>query len=122
MSNLPTTSYSKTSEKDVRLFFDRYYTKPISFSSNELDSVVGYFESNGFDTSAAKSVASVLLQQAKLDGIKVYKLIDTLRGYDKTQLSVIVAEVLNYNRKRTSVVGFKRGEKTDAIERRNIII
>lgn len=121
MSGLPLKSVSKRSDKDVRLFFDKYYTKEISFTDNDLNSVVGYFQSKGFDTSSAIAVATVLLKQAKLDNVKVYQVIDTLDKYEDLQLSAIVAEILNYNRKRTSAVGFKRKEQANKIETRNII-
>jgi hypothetical protein len=64
-TNLPLKPISKYSDRDVRLFFDRYFTKPLTISSNDLDSVVGYFESKGFEKAAATSVSVVLLEQAK---------------------------------------------------------
>jgi hypothetical protein len=112
----------KGSDKEVNLYFDRYFTKPINVSSNDLDTVVAFFENRGFDNSAAMSVAVVLLQQAKLDNINVFSLLETLKGLKELQLSVVVAEVLNYNRKRTSTLGFKRVVLSDKIERRNIIV
>lgn len=121
MSGLPLKSVNKRSDRDVRLFFDKYYTKEISFTDNDLNSVVGYFQSKGFDTSSAIAVATVLLRQAKLDGVKVYQVIDTLKKYEDLQLSAVVAEILNYNRKRTSAVGFKRREQVNKVETRNII-
>lgn len=123
MSNsaLPLRNVSKKSDEDVRLFFDRYYTKPISLNDNDLNSVVGFFESRGFDTSSAVAVGVTLLNQAKLDNIKVHKLLDTLKKYQDIQLSAVVAEVLNYNRKRTSAVGFRRTAIDNKLEKRNII-
>lgn len=121
-SNLPLQPIQKGSDKEINLYFDRYFTKPINVSSNDLDSVVGFFESRGFDNSAATSVSIVLLQQAKLDNVKVHKLLETLKGLKDLQLSVVVAEVLNYNRKKTSTLGFKREITTDKVERRNIIV
>lgn len=120
-SSLPLTPVNKGSDKEVRLFFDRYFTKPLNVSSNDLDSVVGFFESRGFDKSAATSVAVVLLEQAKLDGVKVFRLLETLKGLQELQLSVIVAEVLNYNRKKTSTIGFKREAIVGKAETRNVI-
>ena len=49
MSGLPIRNISKKSDEEVRLFFDRYYTKPISLTDNDLNSVVGFFEAKGFD-------------------------------------------------------------------------
>ena len=79
MSGLPIRNISKKSDEEVRLFFDRYYTKPISLTDNDLNSVVGFFEAKGFDNSSATAVGITLLNQAKLDGIKVYKLLETLK-------------------------------------------
>ena len=67
------------------------------------------------------AVGVTLLTQAKLDDVKVFKLIDTLKGYEDLQLSSVVAEVLNYNRKKTSAVGFKRTVVENKVEKRNII-
>lgn len=120
-SGLPIRSITKKSDEDVRLFFDKYYTKPINFNDNDLNSVVGFFEKRGFDKSSAVSVGVVMLQQAKLDNVKIFKLLDTLKGYEDLQLSAIVAEVLNYNRKRTSAVGFKRQNTENRLEKRNLI-
>jgi hypothetical protein len=120
-SGLPIRSITKKSDEDVRLFFDKYYTKPINFNDNDLNSVVGFFENRGFDKSSAVSVGVVMLQQAKLDNVKIFKLLDTLKGYEDLQLSAIVAEVLNYNRKRTSAVGFKRQNTENRLEKRNLI-
>jgi len=121
-TNLPLKPISKYSDRDVRLFFDRYFTKPLTISSNDLDSVVGYFESKGFEKAAATSVSVVLLEQAKLDNVKVFKLLETLKGLDDIQLSVVVAEVLNYNRQKSSIIGFKRDVQPNKIESRNIIV
>ena len=63
----------------------------------------------------------MLLQQAKIDGIKVFELLDTLKTLDKLQLSFTVAQVLNFNRQKTSTLGF-RVENTDTpLEARNIM-
>jgi hypothetical protein len=121
-TNLPLKPISKYSDRDVRLFFDRYFTKPLTISSNDLDSVVGYFESKGFEKAAATSVSVVLLEQAKLDNVKIFKLLETLKGLDDIQLSVVVAEVLNYNRQKSSIIGFKRDVQPNKIESRNIIV
>lgn len=122
MSNaLPIKNISKRSDAEVRLFFDRYYTKTLNFNDNELNSVVGFFQSRGFDESSAIAVSVVILEQARIDGVKVFQLIDTLKRYEDFKLSAIVAEVINYNRKRTSAVGFKKDDLANTFESRNII-
>ena len=120
-SGLPLKNVSKKSDDGIRNFFDTYYSRPLNLSDNDLNSVVTFFERQGFDRSASISVANVLLSQSKEQDIKIYKLIDTLRSFDGNKLSSIVAEILNYDRKRTSVIGFKTKKQRKTIESRNII-
>lgn len=120
MSSLP--NKPKTSEGKTTEFFDKYFTKKLSFPSNEVDAVIGFFLKRGFDNGAAQSTSTVLLEQAKIDNINVFTLLDTLKGLDEIQLSTVVAEVLNYNRDSTSSVGFRRPQTVDKIEKRNIVV
>tara|TARA_Y200000002_G_scaffold221153_1_gene182627 strand:+ start:2042 stop:2419 length:378 start_codon:yes stop_codon:yes gene_type:complete len=125
MTSLPSTNTAapEGSDKSVTQFFDKYYTKPISFPTNDVNAVLGYFEKRGFSTEAAKAVASVLLSQAKLDDIPVFKLLDTLQGLSETQLSNVVAEILNYNRDKTSSIGYSTASVvSEKFERRNIMV
>tara|TARA_R110000851_G_scaffold18212_2_gene57303 strand:+ start:2272 stop:2637 length:366 start_codon:yes stop_codon:yes gene_type:complete len=119
-SSLPITA--PTNDNRVTEFFDKYYTEKLAFASNDVDAVIGFFQSRGFEQAAAISTGSILLQQAKLDGIKVFVLLDTLKGFDETKLSAVVAEVLNYNRLSTSVLGFKNTTSTNTLEKRNIAV
>lgn len=121
MSSLPIENISRSTDKNTQLFFDTYFTQSVNFSDNELNAVTGFFQSRGFEDSSAKAVSITLLNQAKADGVKIFKLLDTLKGIDNLELSYIVAEVLNYNRKRTSVVGFKKERSISKFETRNII-
>ena len=121
MSSLPLKKVEKRSDEDVRLFFDRYYTKQINLTDNDLTSVVGFFESKGFDKSSAIAVGVVLLSQAKQENVKIFQLLDTLRNYETVQLSAIVADVLNFNRARSSKIGFKKTSNISKVEQRNII-
>ena len=112
----------KKSEQKTVEFFDTYFDKKLSFPSNEVDAVIGFFTKRGFDKEAAVSVGTVLLQQAKIDSVNVFQLLDTLKGLDSVQLSSIVTEVLNYNRTKTSTLGFKRTQQVEKLEKRNIVV
>jgi hypothetical protein len=118
--SLPITT--QTNDKRVTSFFDKYFTAKLEFASNEVDAVISFFEKRGFEKAAAISTGSILLQQAKLDNIKVFVLLDTLKGFDEAKLSAVVAEVLNYNRLSTSVLGFKNTTNTNTLEKRNIAV
>jgi len=118
-SNLPTT-VEKNSEEQVKSFFDNYFLHQITFPSNQIDAVVGHFIQRGFGELAAKSTAIVLLNQSRIENVDVFKLIDTLKGISDQQLNLVVAEVLNSYREKTSVLGFRDTVFVENFENRNI--
>ena len=120
-SSLPPEN-SISSDKKVTQVFDNYFNKRLSFPSNEVDAVVAFFDKRGFEKSSAIATSTALLNQAKIDGVKIFTLLDTLKGLDEVQLSAVVAEILNYSRLNTSVLGYKIQGSTEKIERRNIVV
>ena len=78
------------SGEEVTEFFNNYFTESISFPATEVDAVVGFFQKRGFDDSSATGVATVLLQQAKLDEVNVFTLLDTLGGLDDVQILSLI--------------------------------
>jgi len=109
------------SGEEVKEFYNKYFTKPITFSANKVDSVVGFFTKRGFDETSATSVASVLLEQASIDNVNVFTLLDTLKGLEDVQISSLVAEILNYNRSKSSTLGYKVVTEPRK-EARNIVV
>lgn len=122
MTNSLPTPAERNSDKKVTEVFDNYFNRKLSFPSNEVDAVIAFFEKRGFEKSAAIATSTSLLNQAKIDGVKVFTLIDTLKGFNDVQLSAVVAEILNYSRLRTSVLGYKIAGSTEKLERRNIVV
>ena len=118
--NLPVKEDSSSSSK-VKRYFNTYYEKALAYPANEVDAVIGFLESKGFDRPAAQSTGAILLQQSKIDGIKVFELLDTLKSLDKLQLSYTVATVLNFNREKVSTLGFRVQNKNTPVEARNIM-
>lgn len=106
----------------TRQFFDNYYRSQIPFNSTEVDSVIGYFQKRGFEQTAAINTALVLLRQASVDKLNVQQLIDTLKGISNVQLSNIVAQILNANREKTSLLGFREPARVALFDQRNIVI
>ena len=121
MPSLPQEKPSNTSDRGVTKFFNNYYSKQLSFPTNQVDAVVTFFTKRKFDKTAAISVATSLLTQSKIDNVNVFKLLDTLSGLTEVQLSAVVTEVLNYNRARSSTLGFKTNAKSNKVEKRNIV-
>lgn len=120
-SNLPTVN-NTDSGTEVKQFFNNYFNQSITFPVQEIDAVIGFFKKRGFDDLASNSTAIILLQQAKLDDIEVFKLIDTLTGLNEVQLSAVVTEVLNYNRQKISTLGYRQEDQSDLFEKRNILV
>lgn len=121
-SSLPVDNKKSTRSNDrtVNQFFNTYFSKKLEFASNEVIAVRGFFERKGFSKTAADAISIVLLQQAKIDGVKVFELIDTMKKYETNKLSELVTEILNHNRLNTSVLGIKKENTQTTIENRNI--
>jgi hypothetical protein len=123
MTRTTSDSTNSTPTEITTEFFNNFYNLEISYNPNEIDSVIGYFLKRGFEKTAAINTASVLLQQAKIDELNVQQLIDTLKGVTDVQLNLIVAQILNFNRAKTSVLGFRdENTQTELFEQRNVVI
>jgi len=119
-SNLPKQQGNDSAE-DVRNFFDKFFLHQITFPSNQIDAIVGFFLKRGFDDQAARSTAIVLLNQSKLENVNPFKLLDSLKGLTDAQLSSVVTEVLNVYRDRRSSLGYKLIVLEETTESRNIV-
>ena len=119
ITNLPVQGTSDSAD-GTKLFFDQYGQIPLEFSANEVSAAVGFFESNGFGNEAAQITASVILRQAKLDGVPVFQLIDSLKVLNGLQLSSLIGEILNNNRNPSSTLGFRTNSVSKNDQTRNI--
>lgn len=116
-NNLPTQQ-----PEDVKQFFDKFFVHEVTFPSNQIDAVVGFFLKNGFDQESARSTSIVLLNQARLDNINVFQLVDSLRKLNDVQLSQVVAQILNSYREKVSLLGYRIAPIADNYESRNILV
>lgn len=119
-SNLPANTNTDSADS-VKKFFDTYNRASISYSSNEVDAVIGYFLKRGFEETSAINTAAVILAQAKQENFNVQKLMDTLDGLTDVKLSNAVGIILNANRSKASQLGFKTDFGGTRVEQRNII-
>jgi hypothetical protein len=117
-SNLPPNAIQKDATVQ---FFDAYYSKPLELNASVLAAVKGFFGSKGFEETAAESIAIIIIKQAKKDGYNPMQLLDTLKGLDSVEISALVAEILNYNRFKTSFLGYAREFSTNYEIKRNIL-
>jgi len=117
--NLPVAA-DNDSSTEVKSFFDKYFKHQVTYPTNQIDALVGYFMKRGFEEESARSTSIVMLNQARQDGVNVFQLIDTLQHITDAQLSSVVTEVLNAYREKTSTLGFKILTVEETIESRNI--
>ena len=103
-NNLPKEKNLSSSDFTVQVF-DQYYQTPVALNSSELTMMTGFFEKRGFDSVAAESTALVILQQAKKDGFSAMQVMDSLGDLTPIEISSLVAEILNYNRFKSSSLG-----------------
>jgi hypothetical protein len=118
-TNLPTPTKQDSAE-GTKFFFDSYGQSPLEFLSIEIDAATAFFQSRGFDLDAALITATTILKQAKSEGVPIFKVLDTLKLYDGLQISALVAQILNNDRKSTSTLGYKLANIDAGIQARNI--
>jgi|TARA_B100001094_G_scaffold222440_1_gene216495 hypothetical protein len=116
------TTFNKSNSDDQRKFFNNYFKTEINYNASEVDAVIGYFLKRGFDKLAAINTSSVILQQASIDEVPVFELLDTLNGIDDVQLNNVLAQILNQNRQKTSMLGFRSKSEQELFDQRNIIV
>jgi hypothetical protein len=105
-NNLPSEPKNKSSSDLTIQAFDTYYSKPLEISVDILNSMSGFFQSKGFEQVASENIAMVIIKQAKKDGYNPMQILDTLKGFDNVEISALVSEILNYNRFKTSFLGY----------------
>jgi hypothetical protein len=116
-SNIPV---SVTENQTVQAF-DNYYSQPIEVNASVLAAITGYFTSKGFGQVASESIAVIIISQSKKDGYNPMRILDTLRGLNDVDLSALVSEILNYNRFKTSSLGFAQTIVPNSEVYRNIV-
>ena len=116
------STFDKDNTEDQKRYFNNYFKTEINYNASEVDAVIGYFLKRGFDKLAAINTASVILQQASIDEVPVFELLDTLSGIDDVQLNNVLAQILNLNRQKTSMLGFRSKSDQELFDHRNIIV
>jgi hypothetical protein len=119
-SNLPLAAQQE--KNSTVQAFDIYYSQPISLDSTVLAAMTGYFTNRGFAKPAAESIAVILIKQAKKDGYNPMEVLNTLRGLSDVDLTSLVSEILNYNRFKTSSLGYAQAFEPNPLVARNILV
>jgi hypothetical protein len=117
-SNLP----SVNSSNDTLLAFKNYNQQPIEIDPTVFAAFKGFFTNKDFSEVSSDSISTILIAQAKKDGYNPMTILDTLKNLNDVELSSIVAEILNYNRVKTSSLGIGQTFTTHPEVLRNIIV
>lgn len=92
----------------------------IATLQNEFDALLGYFLKRGFETVAAREITGLLIEQADRENVKVFTIIDSLKGLQDVKLNQAVANIINSSKRRSSILGFKIQSSIDQYDLRNI--
>ena len=122
LTNIPSPNKSISSSDATLNVFNQYFQAPVNLNNNELIATTGFFEKRGFGGSAAETISIAILTQAKTDGFSAMQILDTLSGLDNVHISSLVAEILNYNRFKTSAIGVTQVYTASAEVLRNIVL
>src|SRR5210317_57878 len=106
---------------ETQIIFNNYFKKEITYNANEVNAVIGYFLKRGFEKIAAINTAAIFLQQAQIDKVPAFVLIDTLKGLNAVELNSVISQILNLYRAKTSSLGFTTSSETRLFDERNII-
>lgn len=118
LSNLPANN---TAANSMVKAYDAYLNKPLELETSTLSAMKGFFTSRGFEELSAESISVIIIKQAKNDGYSPMTILDTLNGLDNVQISALVSEILNYNRFKSSFLGYARKFNTVREVDRNIL-
>lgn len=101
--------------------YDTLYSPPLEVETGVLTSIKGFFTSKGFDDISSETIAITLIKQAKLDNYNPMQLLDTLKGLSSVEISALVGEIINFNRFKTSFLGYARQFTPNSEVKRNVI-
>ena len=115
MKDFPTVSNTSS-----RIVYESYTSKPFEVLAVEVDAALTFFLNRGFEMDAAQVSAISVIKKARQDGKPLMAVLESLSTKDTTVISNTVAQILNQNRKPTSVLGYKVTEDIPRNLKRNI--
>jgi hypothetical protein len=117
LSNIPVSNQSNSTVSA----FNNYNSAIYEIKPDVMAAVKGFFTNKDFGEVAAETIATIIIIQCKKDGYNPMVILDSLRGLTDVELSGLVAEILNYNRFKSSSLGYAQTFETNYEVKRNII-
>lgn len=103
-NNIPLTN-NVDSASGSKTGLSNYYGSELPMKASALDAMKGFFESQGFSSEASESIAYIMFYQADIDGYNPFTVLDNIRGLSGAELTLLVNEILNFNRFKSSFLG-----------------
>lgn len=119
-SNLPATETLSNPLYDANQAFQNKYNMPLQLDAGVLAAMTGFFESKGFSSESAENISAIIITQAIRDKVAPMQVLDSIKQLDNAALSGAIANILNYNRKNTSYLGYGLAAGTHPEIARNI--
>lgn len=120
-NNLPAPKATASSSDQTLKQFQYYNDSPVELNQTTLSAMIGFLENRGFSKESAETISQTIIVQAKRENYNPMALIETMKKLNETELSGIIAEVLNFNRFKTSLLGSKQAVTPVDNVRRNIV-
>lgn len=117
-TNLPATSSNSTGVVEA---YDTYYSTPLQLDANIFAAMTGFFESKGFSPVSSKNISVIIMKQATADSLNPMQILDSLGTLNGVEISSLVSEILNYNRVKTSFLGYTASVTPQEEILRNIV-
>ena len=120
-TNLPIKTQPKSSSDQTNKTFELYHDLPVQLDQNTLIAMQGFLENRGFSKESSELISITVLLQASRESYNPMSVIETMKQLGDNDLSQVIAEILNFNRFKTSVLGsVQRIAPVDNVKR-NII-
>lgn len=91
-----------------------------SFNAGEYDAVIAFFNGKDFDRTSSETLAYIILRQSRIDNVPVFQILDNFNDLSVLELNEVIAEIINLNRYKTSVLGFRQERSPLSFANRNI--
>jgi hypothetical protein len=120
-TNLPIKRSPQSSSDQTNKAFEAYHDLPVELDQNTLVVMQGFLENRGFGKESSDLIAITVLLQAARENYNPMSIIETMKNLNENDLSQVIAEILNFNRFKTSVLGsVQRISPVDNVKR-NVI-
>jgi len=117
-TNLPIKTETKSSSDQTNRTFEQYHDLPVQLDQNTLVAMQGFLENRGFSKESSELISITILLQASRENYNPMSIIETMKQLGDNDLSQVIAEILNFNRFKTSVLGsVQRVSPVDNVKR-----